>query len=156
MRFLSLIVLALWAVPVVAAPSRPSSRIRSLAGRIEITVRADAAPAVLDSLAAAATRLGYEVVSNDAAGMKLRLEKPATLGEVGPLGWKFEGTERRRLDFEAARVKRRPDRLLVAGAITLVSNPGATDEKDQDMGKLQPYRDELKALLEQARTTFGP
>jgi hypothetical protein len=155
-RWIAIALLVVLAVPAGAAPSKPSSRIRALAGRIEVPVRADSAPAALDSLALAAARLGYELAELDREELRLRLEMPATLGEVGPLGWKFEGTERKRLDFELARAKKPAGRLLLVGAIRIVQNPGATDEVAEDVGKQQPYRNHLKGLIDEVRPHFWP
>jgi len=139
-----------------AAPERASSRMRTLAGRMTVEVPADAEGVVLDSLVHAAAARGYALVSQDPEKMRVRLEKPATLGEVGALGWKYQNTERRWLDFEVVMVKHQPDRLAVVGAITLVQNPGAVDERLEDLGKQEPYRRELRAVLQQVRGELGP
>jgi hypothetical protein len=139
-----------------AVPKRASSRIRNLAGRMETFIRADAESVVLDSLAVRAILLGYAEVGADREDLKLMLEKPATVAEVAMLGGHPEGTEVKRLQFEVVRAKRPAGRLRVVGAITLVSNPGATGQVETDVGKRQPFRNELKALMDGIRATLGP
>jgi len=153
--FLLLLALTL-APPADSAPSRASSRMRALSGRIQVQVRADAQPVLLDSLTAAAVRLGYELVGRDDKNLRLRLGIPAELGEVESFGWDYQGTESKQLAFEIIAVSKRPDLLAVVGAITLVQDPGAADEQRADLGKMDPYRGELKALLEGVRTLFSP
>jgi hypothetical protein len=142
--------------PALAAPSRVSSRMRSLANRMETAVRADAESVALDTIAVRALRLGYELVSSDREHMRLRLEKPATLAEVGGLGRSFEGSERKRLDFEVVRGRQPGGRLRVIGALTLVVSPGATGQVELDLGKRQPFRNELKTLIGDIRMALGP
>src|SRR4051812_47412540 len=94
------VALAVVAPAAFAAPDRASSRMRALPARMTVQVRAEAADAVLDSLVNASYARGYALVYRDPARMRVRMEKPAMLGEVGALGWKYEDTERRWLDFE--------------------------------------------------------
>src|SRR5512140_21074 len=149
-------VLAVTSAPGRADRLKASSRIRDLRGRMQYEVRAAPPAAILDSLTAAAAGHGYDLVARDPARLRIQLEKPATLGEVGAMGWKFENTERKRILIELADVKRRPDRRLMVGAILLVQNPGAENELDQDMGRVEPYRAELRAILDHGRAVFGP
>jgi len=111
---------------------------------------------VLDTLTAMAAAHGYVLVARDPARLRVRLEKPATLGEVNAAGWTFQDTERKRMVFELADVKHQPDRRAVVGTIQLVQNPGAENELDQDMGKTEPYRAELRAVLRHASVVFAP
>jgi hypothetical protein len=152
-----LLLLAVFVVvpSAVAAPSRASSRMRNLSGRMEVVVGAVDEAAILDSLSVRASRLGYAVADRDSDDVRLRLEKPAVLAEVAPLGARFEGTEQKRLLFEVVRAGKSTGRLKVIGALTLVSNPGATGQSDRDLGKQQPFRDELKSLMEGIRATFA-
>ncbi len=136
-------------------PSRASSRIRDLSGRMETFIRADAESVVLDSIAVRALLLGYAEVGSNPGDLRLRLEKPATMAEVTSLGGQYEGSEVKRLQFEVVRAKKPAGRLRVVGAITLVANPGATAQAEQDVGKRQPFRNELKALIEGIRASLG-
>jgi hypothetical protein len=155
MQVVLLLLAAFVVVPAaVAAPSRASSRIRALAGRMEAVIRAGDEAAVLDSLTVRAARLGYALAERDSDDVRVRLEMPAVAGEVTPLGARFEGTERKRLRFEVVRAGPPAGRLRVVGALTLVTNPGATDQDERDLGKRQPFRDELKGLMEGIRASF--
>ena len=140
----------------VASPSTVSSRMRSHAGRMETSVRADAESVALDTIAVHAIRLGYALVSSDKKHLRLRLEEPATQAEISLLGRNFEGTERKRLEFEVVRGRQPGGRLRIIGALILVTNPGTTSEVDEDMGKRQPFRNELKALIQDIRAALGP
>jgi len=157
MQMMLLLLAAFVVVPSAwAAPSRASSRMRNLPGRMDVVVGPVDEQAILDTLSVRASRLGYAVAERDTDDVRLRLEKPAVLAEVAPLGTRFEGTEQKRLLFEVVRVDGRPaGRLRVVGALTLVTNPGAADQGDRDMGKRQPFRDELKSLMEGIRATFA-
>lgn len=157
MQMVLLVLAAFVVVPAaVAAPSRASSRMRNLSGRMDVVVGAVDEAAILDSISVRASRLGYAVAERDTDDVRLRLEKPAVLAEVAPLGARFEGSEQKRLRFEVVRVDGRPaGRLRVIGALTLVTNPGAADQGERDMGKVQPFRDELKRLLEGIRAAFA-
>jgi hypothetical protein len=132
---------------VDAAGSKASSRIRDLAGRIEVQVATTDETLLMDSLEAAAARQGYELITRDVEDARLRFEKPATAAEVAVHGWSYEGTERKRIDVEIVQVKGRADRLAVVAAVTLVRNPSGIGEQVADRGKRQPDRDALKALL---------
>lgn len=136
-----------------AAPSSASSRMRSFDGTIEVVVGADAEPIALDSISAQAARHGYVEQPGDRERLRLRFEKPATLEEVSILGAGFEGTEKKRLEFEVVRGS--GNRLRVLGLITLVTNPGATHQVERDMGEKQPFRDELKAIMAEVRRALG-
>lgn len=153
--FAALLLLAALSSAAAAAevPSQASSRIRNLAGRMETFIRADAESVVLDSIAVRAILLGYAEVGTDHDHMRLRFEQPATMAEVTALGKDFAGTEVKRLQFEVVRAKP-PGRLKVVGAITVAANPGAA-ELEQDVSKRQPFRNELKALLEGIRKSLG-
>ena len=139
--------------PAGAAPSSASSRMRSFDGSIEVVVGADAEAYALDSIAVQAIRRGYAEVPGDRERLRLRFEKPATLEDVSALGQRYENTERRRLEFEV--VQGSGNRLRVIGLLTLVTNPGATDETEHDVGKKQPFRDELKAIMTDVRRGLG-
>ena len=149
---LGLCILALAAAAADAAPSRASSRIRAYKGLMKAEVAGGAEAAVLDSLASAAARAGYTQVSRDDEKLRMRWERPATAEEVAPAGWTFGSTERRRLQFEVVQAKN--GRLEIVAATTLVANPNALDEKEKDLGKLQPFRDELKAMLDHVGGSF--
>ena len=140
----------------VAAPSSPSSRMRSLSGRMETSIRASAESVALDTIAVHATRFGYAVVKSDSEDVRLRLEKPATQAEVQMLGMSFEGSEQKRLDFEVVRGRQPRGRLRVIGALTMVTNPGATAQVERSLGKVQPFRNELKSLIDGIRKALGP
>ena len=87
--------------------------------------------------------------------LRLRLEEPATLEEVSVTGvTRLAGTERKRLQFEV--VNADGNRLRILGVITLVTDPGATNEIEEDMGKRQPFRNELKALFQEIRAGLIP
>jgi len=151
---LGICILALAASAADAAPSRASSRIRAYKGLMEVEVAGGAEHAVLDSLAAEAARDGYTQVSRDDEKLRMRWERTATAAEVAPAGWTVEGTERRRLQFEVVGAK--DGRLKIAAVTSLVSNPNALDEKEKDVGKVQPFRDELKAMLDRVSRAFSP
>jgi hypothetical protein len=155
--FAVLLLLAALSSAAAAAevPSQASSRIRNLAGRMETFIRADAEAVVLDSIAVRSILLGYAEVGTDRDNMRLRLEKPATMAEVTSLGRSYEGTEVKRLQFEVVRAKKSPGRLRVVAAITLAANPG-TAEFEQDVSKRQPFRNELKTLMDGIKKSFGP
>jgi len=149
---LCICILALAASAADAAPSRASSRIRAYKGLMEVEVAGGAEHAVLDSLAGEAAREGYTQVSRDDEKLRMRWERTATAAEVAPAGWTVEGTERRRLQFEVVEAK--DGRLKIVAVTSLVSNPNALDEKEKDVGKVQPFRDELKAMLERVSRAF--
>jgi hypothetical protein len=130
-----------------AAASRASSRIRDLRGRMEVQVGTTDEAVLIDTLEAAALRQGWELLSRDVEDARLRFEKIPTAAEVAVHGWTFEGTERKRLDVEIVTVKRRADRLAVVAAVTLVRNPSGIGEQVVDLGRRQPDRSALKALL---------
>jgi hypothetical protein len=149
---LCLCILALGAAAADAAPSRASSRIRAYKGLMEVEVAGGTGHAVLDSLAGEAARDGYTQVSRDDEKLRMRWERTATAEEVAPAGWAVEGTERRRLQFEVVAGKN--GGLKVVAVTTLVSNPNALDEKEKDVGKVQPFRDELKVMLDRVSAAF--
>jgi len=151
---LCICILALAASAAGAAPSRASSRIRAYKGLVEVEVAGGAEHAVLDSLAGEAARDGYTQVARDDEKLRMRWERTATAAEVAPAGWTVEGTERRRLQFEVVEAK--DGRLKIVAVTSLVSNPNALDEKEKDVGKVQPFRDELKAMLERVSRAFSP
>ena len=153
--FFALLLLTVLAGPAAAeVPSQASSRIRNLAGRMETFVRADAESMVLDTIAVRAILLGYAEVGTDRDNMRLRFEKPASMAEVTALGRNYEGTEVKRLQFEIVRGKP-TGRLKVVGAITVAANPGAA-ELEQAVSKRQPFRNELKALMNGIKKSLGP
>jgi hypothetical protein len=158
-RFLlSLVLLAAMAAPAPApaAPAKASSRIRNYRDRIEVTVPHGPAAAVMDSLAAEALRAGFTQVTRDDAKLRMRWEKTATADEVTPIaGWSYEDTERRRFQFEVVRAKKPAGALTIVAVTSLVANPDAIDEKEKDLGKLQPWRDEMKALLDRVVFAFS-
>jgi len=146
---LCICILALAASAADAAPSRASSRMRAYKGLMEVEIGAGDEHAVLDTLASEAARAGYTQVSRDDEKLRMRWERTATAEEVAPGGWTVEGTERRRLQFEVVEAKN--GGLKIAAVTSLVSNPNAIDEKEKDVGKVQPFRDELKSMLERVR-----
>jgi hypothetical protein len=153
---LTLLLCAALAEPAAAVPARASSRVRNYRDRIQVTVPHGPAAAVLDSLAAGAARAGFTQVTRDDAKLRMRWEKTATADEVAPVaGWSYEDTERRRLQFEVVRAKKPPGALTIVAVTSLVANPDAIDEKEKDLGKLQPWRDELKALLDRVVFAFS-
>ena len=149
---LCICILALGAAAANAAPSRASSRIRAYKGLMEVEVPGVAEHALLDSLASEAARAGYTQVSRDDEKLRMRWERTATAEEVAPAGWTFEGTERRRLQYEV--VEGKSGGLKLVAVTSLVSNPNAIDEKEKDLGKLQPFRDELKGMLDRVKSAF--
>ena len=149
---LCICILALATAAANAAPSRASSRIRAYKGLMEVEVAGGAGNAVLDSLASEAARDGYTQVSRDDEKLRMRWERTATAEEVAPAGWTVEGTERRRLQFEV--VEGKNGGLRIVAVTSLVSNPNALDEKEKDVGKVQPFRDELKAMLARVSGAF--
>ena len=141
------------AVPADAAPSRASSRIRAYEGRFETVIAGGAETAVLDSLAAEAARAGFTLVSRDDEHLRMRWEKPATAEEVSAAtGWSVGSAEVRRLQFEV--VENKGGRLKVVSVTSFVQNPRAIDEKEKDVGKLQPWRDEMRAMLDRLKRWF--
>ena len=148
---LALIVLAL-AVPADAAPSRASSRIRAYQGRFETVVAGEDQLAVFDSLGAAAERAGFVLISRDEENLRLLYERPALAEEVARVGWTVASTEVNRLQFEVVEGKK--GNLKVVSVTSLVQNPRGIDEKEKDVGKLQPWRNEMKALLERVKRAF--
>ena len=149
---LALCILALAAAAADGAPSRASSRIRAYKGLMEVEVAGGAESAVLDSLAGEAARAGYTQVSRDDEKLRMRWERTATAEDVAPAGWAYESTQRRRLQFEV--VEGKNGHLGIAAVTSLVANPNALDEKEKDLGKVQPFRDELKAMLDRVRGAF--
>jgi hypothetical protein len=149
---LCLCMLALAVTAADAAPSRASSRIRAYKGLMEVEVAGGAEHAVLDSLASEAAGDGYTQVSRDDEKLRMRWERTATAEEVAPVGLTVEGTERRRLQFEIVGAKN--GRLEIVAVTSLVANPNAIDEKEKDVGKVQPFRDELKAMLARVSGAF--
>jgi len=149
---LCICILALAAAAADAAPSRASSRMRAYKGLMEAEVSGGAEHAVLDSLASEAARAGYTQVTRDDEKLRMRWERTATAEEVAPADWTYEGTERRRLQYEVVTGKN--GGLKVVAVTSLVSNPNAIDEKEKDLGKLQPFRDELKAMLDRVSAAF--
>ena len=143
-------------VAAQAAPRQASSRLRNLAGRMETMVPADAEPVVLDSIAAVALRRGYALVTADREHVRLRLEKPATLAEAAVLGGTHEGNEVKRIDVEVLSGKAAAGTLRVVAAMTIVRNPGATSQGELDVGRRQPFRNQLKALLADVKRAFRP
>ena len=152
LRILSgLIVLAL-AVPADAAPSRASSRIRAYQGRFETVVAGGDEVAVLDSLGAFAERRGFILRSRDGEKLRLLYERPAVAEEVARVGWTVASTEVTRLQFEVVAGKN--GTLEVVSVTSLVQNPNAIDEKEKDVGKVQPWRDEMKGMLDRLKRAF--
>lgn len=146
-----LIVLAL-AVPAIAAPSRASSRIRAYQGRFETLVAGGDETAVLDSLGALAERRGFILRSRDEEKLRLLYERPAAAEEVARVGWTVSSTEINRLQFEVVEAK--GGKLTVVSVTSLVQNPNAIDEKEKDVGKVQPWRDEMKGMLDRLKRAF--
>jgi hypothetical protein len=158
---LLLLVVPLFARSSFAAPSRASSRMRALSGTMEVLVRADAEPAILDSIEIAAFRLGYETIVRDRKKLRLRLEKATTLAELKMLSLDSADRGSKRLDFEVVNAGKPADRLRVIGAITLVRpvrirGVRGARSVEQSLGKQQPYRDELASLLDGIRASFAP
>ena len=148
----SLIVLA-FALPAVAAPSGASSRIRAYQARFETVVGGEDQLAVLDSLGAEAERAGFRLLSRDEEKLRLLYEKPATAKEVAAAtNWTVASTEVRRLQFEV--VEDKNGRLKIVSVTSFVQNPRALDEKEKDVGKLQPWRDEMRAMLDRVKRVF--
>ena len=147
-----LFVLAL-AVPANGAPSSASSRIRAYEARFETVVAGEDELAVFDSLGAEAERAGFTLLSRDEKNLRLRYEKPATAEDVSTAtNWTVSNTEVRRLQFEV--VEHKGGRLKIVSVTSLVQNPRAIDEKEKDLGKTQPWRDEMKAMLERVKRAF--
>ena len=153
-RLFATLVLLTLAVPALAVPGRASSRIRNYRDRFEVVVGGPAGM-VLDSLAAEAARAGFTQVSRDDVKLRMRWEKAATPEEVEPVAnWTYEDTERRRFQFEIAQAKKPAGAFTIMAVTSLVANPDAIDEKEKDLGKLQPWRDEMKAILARVQAAF--
>jgi hypothetical protein len=133
--------------PAAHADSKASSRIRDVEGRREVRVSLETHSALLDTLAARGTRNGYEVRELDREHEKLVLERAADVGEASLVRTPPDGTERVRVRFEIVRPKKSSDLVTLVGAIVLVSNPNSSGELMMDLGKRDPYRDQLKAWM---------
>lgn len=152
LRILIVLAVALSAVPAQAAPSRASSKIRAFQGRFETIVSGEDQLAVLDSLGAFAERAGFLLKSRDEAKLRLLYERPAPAEDVARVGWTVASTEVNRLQFEV--VEGKNGTLTIVSATSLVQNPRAIDEQEKDVGKLQPWRNQMKALLERMKRAF--
>lgn len=152
LRILVALIALACAVPADAAPSRASSRIRAYQGRFETVVAGEDQVAVLDSLGAMAERAGFVLKSRDEEKLRLLYERPATAEEVARVGWTVASTEVNRLQFEVVEAKN--GKLEIVSVTSLVQNPRAIDEKEMDVGKLQPWRNEMKAMLERVKRAF--
>jgi hypothetical protein len=153
LRILAGLIIVACAIPADAAPSRASSKIRSYQGRFETVVGGEDQLAVLDSLGALAERAGFLLKSRDENKLRLLYEKPATAEEVSAAtGWTVGDTEVQRLQFEI--IEGKNGRLEIVSATSLVQNPGTVGEQEKDVGKLQPWRNRMKALLERVKRAF--
>ncbi len=152
LRILVALTVLACALPAVAAPSRASSKIRAYQGRFETAVAGEDPLAVLDSLGALAERAGFLLKSRDQEKLRLLYERPAAAEEVARIGWTVSSTEVNRLQFEVVEGKK--GNLEIVSVTSLVQNPRALDEKEKDVGKLQPWRDEMKGMLERMKRAF--
>ena len=152
LRILVALIVLVFALPADAAPSGASSRIRSYQGRFETIVSGEDQLAVFDSLGAEAERAGFRLLSRDEKKLRLLYERPAVAEEVARVGWTVSSTEVNRLQFEV--VEEKEGRLRIVSVTSLVQNPRALDEKEKDVGKLHPWRDEMKAMLERVKRAF--
>jgi hypothetical protein len=152
LRILVALIALACAVPADAAPSRASSRIRAYQGRFETVVAGEDQVAVLDTLGAMAERAGFVLRSRDEEKLRLLYERPAAAEDVARVGWTVASTEVNRLQFEVVEAKN--GKLEIVSVTSLVQNPRAIDEKEMDVGKLQPWRNEMKAMLERVKRAF--
>jgi hypothetical protein len=137
------------------ADSKASSLIRDIAGRREVRLATASAGAILDSLVARGTAQGDSLIDLDREHGRLVLERTMAVDEASVLRTPPDGTERVRLRFEVVQPGRAGPPLTVVGAILLVTNPGAAGEQIVDLGKKQPYRNELKAWMSGLQESFG-
>ena len=152
LRKLVTLAVVLSVVPAQAAPSRATSRIRAYQGRFETVVSGEDQLAVLDSLGAFAERAGFLLKSRDEARLRLLYERPASAEDVARVGWTVASTEVNRLQFEV--VEGKNGTLEIVSATTLVQNPRAIDEQEKEVGRLQPWRNQMKALLQRIKRAF--
>jgi hypothetical protein len=152
LRILVALTIVACAVPADAAPSRATSKIRAYQGRFETVVAGEDQGAVLDSLGAFAERAGFVLISRDEEHLRLLYERPAVAEEVARVGWTVSSTEVNRLQFEVVAGKN--GHLEIVSVTSLVQNPRALDEKEKDVGKLQPWRNEMKGMLEREKRAF--
>lgn len=147
---------ALATVPLASrAEFKASSRIRDIEGKREVTIATIATDTVLDTLSVRGVRRGYVLADLDREDARLVLERPADVGEASLLRTPPDGTERIRLRFEVVRPEKKKSGVSVIGAIVLISNPGSSGELMVDLGKRDPYREELKGWMSGLQTTFG-
>ena len=142
--------------PGGAAPNEASSRVRNIKGKIETTVPASAESVLVDSITVIAFRNGWELLSSDKQTLRVRFEKPATAAEVATLVSTVDGNELKRVGFEVVTNKKKPETLKVIGVMLVVADAGSVGQSDVDVGKRQPFRNELKALLAEIKATFEP
>jgi len=152
LRILVAFAIVACAVPANAAPSRATSKIRAYQGRFETVVAGGNELAVLDSLGAFSERAGFVLRSRDEEHLRLLYERPAVAEEVARVGWTVSSSEVNRLQFEV--VEGKNGRLEIVSVTSLVQNPRALDEKEMDVGKLQPWRNEMKGMLERVKRAF--
>lgn len=154
----AIVLLALSLVPAAAlaeVPKHASSRTRNVEDRIAVHLARGTAATVFDTLSARLTRGGYTFVSRDDQKLRLTVERPATLDEAHLLSDSYEGRERIRLRFEVAQPKSDESGHRVTGTIQFISNLNAVNEKMVDVGKRQPYLDEIRAFLKGLQGDFG-
>lgn len=126
-----------------------SSRLKFFKGRFRVTVVGATREAILDSLASASVRRGYELLSRKDS--RIVLDKEASLAESRIEGGDASSSARKRLWFEAT--KPTAEGIRVLGAIELVVNPGV-GERVRNLTRTHPYRDELRAILDEVVAEF--
>src|SRR5688572_6749402 len=143
-----LILLGMLLVPP-AETQAETSRLKFFKGRFRATIEGATREAVLDSLTTASLRHGYELLSRKTN--RVVLDKEASLAESRLEGGEAVSSARKRLWFEATKPSQQGIRVL--GAIELVVNPGA-GQRTLNLGRMHPYRDELRAILDEVVAGF--
>jgi len=151
------LVLALGLASMAAAdvPKHASSRTRNVEDRLEVHIARGTAATVFDTLSARLRRGGYALVSRDDEKLRLTVERPATLDETHLLSDTYEGSERIRLRFEVTRPKDDETGHRMTGTIQFISNLNAVNEKLVDLGRRQPFLNEIRAFLRGLTADFG-
>lgn len=154
----AIVLLALGLMSTAAAadvPKQASSRTRNVEDHLVVHLTRGTAASVLDTLTARLKRGGYAVVSRDDEKLRLTVERPATLDESNLISDTYEGSERIRLRFEVTRPKDDETGHRVTGTIQFVANLNAVNENLVDLGKRQPYLNEIRAFLRGLTADFG-
>lgn len=148
--------LLLTATVCAAALTFPGSRslagpLRAEPGTLRVTITQAPREEVLDSLVSRAVAEGYTLYRKKNTSAVLL--KEATLREVSLVGRPNDTAARRRLNFEVYR--RRTGGVRAIGTMEMVAGLGTVGEKAVRVDRQQPYRNELKAMLDQVRDAFA-